>query len=85
MDLALAVEVFCHDGRCGRSTNGILNPTTHEVAHLVVAQDAPPLPDRFSRPDRPTQRPASRSAWTCDTVGFPILKLHASKGGPAAP
>jgi hypothetical protein len=44
MDLALAVEVFCHDGRCGRSTNVTLNPITHEVTHLVVALEAPTAP-----------------------------------------
>jgi hypothetical protein len=42
MDLALDVEVFCNDGRCGRSTNVILNPITCEVTHLVVALETRP-------------------------------------------
>jgi len=42
MDLPLDVEVFCNDGRCGRSTNLILNPITQEVTHLVVALEARP-------------------------------------------
>jgi hypothetical protein len=54
MDLALAVELSCHDARCGRSTNLTLNPITHEVAHLVVAL-APTFPDAFPASRRPTQ------------------------------
>jgi hypothetical protein len=69
MDLALVVDVFWHDGRRGRSTNVILNPT-REATHLAVALEAPTLPDRFSRPHRPIQRPSLSPAWTYDTVGL---------------
>jgi hypothetical protein len=31
-------EVYCADGRCGRSITVILNPVTDKVTHMVVAE-----------------------------------------------
>ncbi|HMN26904.1 MAG TPA: PRC-barrel domain-containing protein [Caldilineaceae bacterium] len=31
-------DVYCTDGRCGRSTTVILNPLTDKVTHVVVAE-----------------------------------------------
>ncbi|MFZ0543944.1 MAG: hypothetical protein WAM60_00805 [Candidatus Promineifilaceae bacterium] len=36
MDIPLNAEVFCTDGRVGRSTNVILNPITEVITDLVV-------------------------------------------------
>ncbi len=52
IDLPLNVDVFCSDGRCGRITNVILNPMTHEATHLIVALNDRPrteylVPVRF--------------------------------------
>jgi sporulation protein YlmC with PRC-barrel domain len=41
MDLPLNVVVHCRDGRCGRFTHIILNPTTDQVTHLVVRERRP--------------------------------------------
>ena len=42
MDIPMGVEVFCTDGKCGRSMAVILKPKTEEVTHLVVKEkDAP--------------------------------------------
>jgi sporulation protein YlmC with PRC-barrel domain len=50
--IPLDVDVFCEDGRCGRTTNIIFNPVTKEATHLVVAHSARPnteylVPVRF--------------------------------------
>lgn len=37
MDIPLDADVFCTDGKCGRSTAVILNPVSQEVTHIVVA------------------------------------------------
>lgn len=37
MDIPLDVDVFCTNGKCGRSTAVILNPVSQEVTHIVVA------------------------------------------------
>ncbi|MCA9933700.1 MAG: PRC-barrel domain-containing protein [Ardenticatenaceae bacterium] len=36
MDIPLDVDVFCSDGKCGRSTAVILNPVSQEITHVVV-------------------------------------------------
>ena len=41
MELPLNVDVHCSDGRCGRSTYIILNPTTEQVTHLIVKGTRP--------------------------------------------
>jgi sporulation protein YlmC with PRC-barrel domain len=41
MELPLGVQVHCTDGRCGRSTYVILNPTNDEITHLVVRERQP--------------------------------------------
>jgi sporulation protein YlmC with PRC-barrel domain len=42
MDIPINVEVFCTDGKCGRSTGVVLKPNTEEVTHLIVKEtDAP--------------------------------------------
>jgi hypothetical protein len=38
MDIPINAEVYCTDGRCGRSTTVILNPVTDKVTHVVVAE-----------------------------------------------
>jgi sporulation protein YlmC with PRC-barrel domain len=38
MDLPIDVDVFCSNGRCGRSTSIVLNPVKDEVTHLVVRE-----------------------------------------------
>lgn len=37
MDIPLDADVYCTDGKCGRSTAVILNPVSQEVTHIVVA------------------------------------------------
>ena len=41
MEFPLDVQVHCTDGRCGRSTHIILNPTTEQVTHIVVRERQP--------------------------------------------
>ena len=41
MELPLGVQVHCSDGRCGRSTYIIVNPTNDMVTHLVVRERQP--------------------------------------------
>lgn len=38
MDIPIDVEVFCTDGKCGRSTGVVLKPKTEEVTHLIVRE-----------------------------------------------
>lgn len=38
MDIPINAEVYCADGRCGRSTTVILDPATEKVTHVVVAE-----------------------------------------------
>ena len=47
MELPLDVVVHCSDGRCGRSTYIILNPTTDQVTHLVVRERQPSRVERL--------------------------------------
>jgi sporulation protein YlmC with PRC-barrel domain len=47
MDLPLNAVVHCRDGRCGRSTHIILNPTTEQVTHLVVRERQPSRTERL--------------------------------------
>lgn len=47
MDIPLNVDVHCVDGRCGRSTHIILNPTTEQVTHLVVREQWPSRIERL--------------------------------------
>jgi sporulation protein YlmC with PRC-barrel domain len=35
-DIPLKAKVQCSDGPCGKSTNVIINPVTHQVTHVVV-------------------------------------------------
>ncbi len=46
MDIPLNVDVHCPDGRCGRSTHIIINPTTEKVTHLVVREQWPSWVER---------------------------------------
>ena len=39
MDIPLNVEVHCPDGRCGRSTYIIINPTTEQVTERVSERE----------------------------------------------
>ena len=41
MEIPLGVQVHCTDGRCGRSTYVIVNPTNDEITHLVVRERQP--------------------------------------------
>jgi sporulation protein YlmC with PRC-barrel domain len=47
MEFSLDVEVHCSDGRCGRSTHVILNPTTEQITHLVVRERRPSSVERL--------------------------------------
>ena len=47
MDIPLDVQVHCADGRCGRSTYVILNPTTEQLTHVVVREGAPSRVERM--------------------------------------
>jgi sporulation protein YlmC with PRC-barrel domain len=47
MEFPLGVEVHCSDGRCGRSTHVILNPTTEQITHLVVRERRPSSVERL--------------------------------------
>ena len=47
MEFPLGVEVHCSDGRCGRSSHLILNPTTERVTHLVVRERRPSRVERL--------------------------------------
>lgn len=47
MELPLDVEVHGTDGRCGRSTHIILNPTTEQISHLVVREKRPSRVERL--------------------------------------
>lgn len=47
MDIPLNVDVHCTDGRCGRSTHIIINPTTEKVTHVVVKEQWPSKTERI--------------------------------------
>ena len=47
MDIPLNVDVHCSDGRCGRSTYIIMNPTTEQLTHLVVKEQWPSRTERI--------------------------------------
>ncbi len=47
MDIPLNVDVHCSDGRCGRSTYLIVNPTTEKVTHIVVKERRPGNSERL--------------------------------------
>ena len=47
MEIPLNVDVHCTDGRCGRSTYIVLNPTTETVTHLVVKERVSPQIERL--------------------------------------
>jgi sporulation protein YlmC with PRC-barrel domain len=47
MEIPLNVEVHCTDGRCGRSTHVILNPTTEQITHIVVQEKQPSRVERL--------------------------------------
>jgi hypothetical protein len=47
MEYPLDVQVHCTDGRCGRSTHIILNPTTQKVTHIVVRERQPSRVERL--------------------------------------
>ncbi len=40
MDIPLNADVHCSDGRFGRSTYVVLNPTTEKVTHMVVKEQS---------------------------------------------
>jgi len=47
MDIPLNVDVHCTDGRCGRSTHIIINPTIEKVTHVVVREQWPSKTERI--------------------------------------
>jgi sporulation protein YlmC with PRC-barrel domain len=47
MEFPLSVDVHCADGRCGRSTYIVLNPTTEQVTHVVVKERQPSRLERL--------------------------------------
>ena len=47
MEVPLNVEVHCTDGRCGRSTHVVLNPTTEQITHIVVKERQPSRVERL--------------------------------------
>lgn len=47
MNIPLNADVHCTDGRCGRSTYLILNPTTEQLTHLVVREQWPSRTERL--------------------------------------
>lgn len=47
MDFPLNAEVHCTDGRCGRSTHVILNPTSEQITHIVVRERQPSRVERL--------------------------------------
>ncbi len=47
MEVPLNVEVHCTDGRCGRSTHVVLNPTTEQITHIVVREKQPSRIERL--------------------------------------
>jgi sporulation protein YlmC with PRC-barrel domain len=47
MNLPLNVDVHCLDGRYGRSTYIVLNPTTEQVTHVVVQEQTAPQSERL--------------------------------------
>jgi sporulation protein YlmC with PRC-barrel domain len=46
-DIPLKAKVQCSDSPCGKSTNVIINPVTHKVAHLALEDKT--LPDNPTR------------------------------------
>ncbi|MCP4418033.1 MAG: PRC-barrel domain containing protein [Chloroflexi bacterium] len=47
MEIPLNVDVHCTDGRCGRSTLLILNPTTEQLTHVIVREQWPSRTERL--------------------------------------
>ena len=47
MEIPLNGDVHCPDGRCGRSTYVIMNPTTEKLTHLVVREQWPSRTERL--------------------------------------
>ncbi len=47
MDIPLNVDVHCSDGRCGRSTHIVINPTTEQVTHVVIKEQWPSPNERI--------------------------------------
>jgi sporulation protein YlmC with PRC-barrel domain len=47
MEFPLDAEVHCTDGRCGRSTHVVLNPTTDQITHVVVRERRPSSVERL--------------------------------------
>jgi sporulation protein YlmC with PRC-barrel domain len=47
MEFPLNAEVHCTDGRCGRSSHIILNPTTEQITHIVVRERRPSTMERL--------------------------------------
>ena len=47
MNIPLNVQVHSTDGRCGRSTHIIYNPTTEKLTHLVVRERQPSRVERL--------------------------------------
>jgi sporulation protein YlmC with PRC-barrel domain len=46
-DIPINAKVQCSDSACGKSTNVLINPVTHEVTHVVVQDKS--LPDNSTR------------------------------------
>jgi sporulation protein YlmC with PRC-barrel domain len=46
MNIPLNVDVHCSNGRCGRSTHLIVNPTTERLTHVVVKERRPSRKER---------------------------------------
>ncbi len=47
MEIPLGVDVHCSDGRCGRSTHIVINPTSEQVTHVVVKTRTTPVAERM--------------------------------------
>lgn len=41
-DIPLKANVQCSDGACGKTTNVVLNPVTHQVTHIVLEDKSLP-------------------------------------------
>lgn len=47
MDIPVNAEVYCTDGKCGRSTYLIVHPETQEITHVVVKESHSPHQQRL--------------------------------------
>jgi sporulation protein YlmC with PRC-barrel domain len=74
MEFPLNAEVHCTDGRCGRSSHVILNPTTEQVTHLVVRERRPSSVERLVPARLVTQTAAEVILLNCSLEQFAKLE-----------